>query len=81
MAFDHLKLLKDSEKFVKCTDGPIGEHIEQITASHAIAVSIFIRTKTKHRTFKAIYAFDAFVVIGNARGCIRRHYILCVFGD
>lgn len=39
MAYEHLKSLEDSNKLIKCDDGPIAECIEQIATSHVLAVS------------------------------------------
>lgn len=41
LAYEHLKSLTDTQRLVKCDDGPIAEHIEQITTSEPIAVSLY----------------------------------------
>lgn len=39
LAYEHLRMMSDSQKLVTCNDGPIAECIEQISTSHVLAVS------------------------------------------
>lgn len=57
MVFEYLKGMKNYQNQIKCEDGPIAEHIEEISISHPVLVSDFV---LEIDTF--LYSFCSFPV-------------------